>query len=117
MDVKAWVYAGLRTGAQALWGLLVAFLAKKGITLPDALQGWFVDVVILSTVVGAGTAGIRWMETRKGEQWHAKLFRGIARVLMLGLSAKQPTYSTSDTRAAAVEVTHANGQVASTLRE
>jgi len=117
VDVKAWVYAGLRTGAQALWGLLVAFLAKKGITLPDALQGWFVDVVILSTVIGAGTAGIRWMETRKGEQWHAKLLRGIARILMLGLSAKQPTYSTSDTRAAAVEVTHANGQVVSTLRE
>lgn len=117
VDVKAWLYSALRTFAQALWGLLVAYLAKKGITLPDFMQGWFVDVVILSTVIGAGTAGIRWLETRKGDSLGARLARRIAAVIMLGLSAKQPVYAPPDTRATPVQVTSANGQAAPTLRE
>lgn len=117
MDVRAWLYAGLRTGAQALWALLVAFLAEKGITLPEAMQGWFVDVVILSTVIGAVTSGIRWLETRKGDSFGARLARRVGAILMLGLSAKQPVYAESDSRAKSVEVTSANGQTAPTLRE
>lgn len=117
MDVRAWLYAGLRTFAQALWALLVTFLARKGITLPDVLQGWFVDVVILSTAIGAATAGIRWLETRKGESFGARLARRIGAILMLGLSAKQPVYAPSDSRAKPVEVTTANGQTTVPLRE
>jgi len=117
VDVRAWLYAGLRTFAQALWALIVTFLAEKGITLPDALQGWFVDVVILSTAIGAATSGIRWLETRKGDSFGARLARRVGAILMLGLSAKQPVYATSDDRAKPVEVTAANGATAPTLRE
>ena len=117
MDVKAWVYAGLRTGAQALWALLVTFLADKGITLPAALQGWFVDVVILSTAIGLATSGIRWLETRNGETTGARVARWAAKILMLGLSAKQPVYAAPDTQAVSSTVKYANGTVESTLRE
>ena len=117
MDVKAWLYAALRTGAQALWGLIAAFLAQKGITLPEALQGWFVDVVILSSVVAAATGAIRWLETRNGESTGARLARFVARILMLGLSAKQPVYASPDTRAVSTAVVYANGAKVETLRE
>lgn len=117
MDIRAWLYAGLRTGAQALWALLVAYLAKKGITLPDFMQGWFVDVLVLSTAIGAATAGLRWLETRNGDSLGARLARWVARVLMLGLSAKQPVYATPDTRAVSTSVTYANGTKTETLTE
>lgn len=117
MDVRAWLYAGLRTGAQALWTLLVAYLAGRGITLPDALQGWFVDVVITATAIGAVTAGIRWLETRNGESTGARLARFVAKILMLGLSAKQPVYATPDTRATSATVVYANGSKTAALPE
>lgn len=117
MDVRAWLYAGLRTGAQALWALLVGYLAGRGITLPDALQGWFVDVVITATAIGAVTAGIRWLETRNGESFGARLARWVAKILMLGLSAKQPVYAAPDTRAVSTAVVYANGAKTSTLPE
>lgn len=117
LDIKAWLYAGLRTFAQALWTLLVAYLAKRGIALPEFLHGWFVDVVITATAIGAVTSGIRWLETRKGDSFGARLARRAAAVIMLGLSAKQPVYAPADTRATPVEVTSANGQTVPTLRE
>lgn len=117
MDVKAWLYAGLRTGAQALWALLAGYAASRGIQLPEVLQGWFVDVVITASAVGAATAGLRWLETRNGEGAGARLARFVAKILMLGLSAKQPVYATPDTRAASSTVKYANGNVESSLRE
>lgn len=117
MDMKAWLYAGLRTAAQALWALLAGYAASRGIQLPDFLQGWFVDVVVTAGAIGAATAGLRWLETRNGESFGARLARWVARILMLGLSAKQPVYASPDTRAVSSTVKYANGSVEQTLRE
>lgn len=41
--MNALLINALRTGAQGLWGLLVAYLATKGLNVPPGWESWFVD--------------------------------------------------------------------------
>lgn len=107
--MAGWVFGVFRGGAQVLWGLLVVHLASLGITLPDWVQGWFVEVVVVTGGITLVTAGIRWLETRKGDSFGARAARWIARVIMLGLSAKQPVYAKPDSEVPVVEVKLGDG--------
>ena len=62
--MAGWVFGALRTGAQALWGLIIGQLASLGVTLPDWAQGWFTETVVVAGGIALVTAGIRWLETR-----------------------------------------------------
>jgi hypothetical protein len=107
------LYGLLRGAAQGLWTSLIAYLLQHGIVVPEpvanALQGWFVDVVIVGGAFGLVTGGIQWLESRKGDGFWPRAARKIAQWLMLGLS-KAPVYAPTDTRATPVTVAYANGQ-------
>jgi hypothetical protein len=107
--MAGWVFGALRTGAQALWGILVARAADAGIVLPDWMQGWFVETLMVGGAIALVTAGIRWLETRKGDSFGARAARWIARVVMLGLSAKQPVYTKANDEVPAVSVKMGDG--------
>jgi len=115
--MASWVYSGLRTAAQALWGILVAQAANAGITLPDWMQGWFVETVIVAGGIGLVTAGIRWLETRKGDSPGARAARLVAKLVMLGLSGKQPVYTTPIQDASPRTVTYDSSQTRTALKE
>jgi hypothetical protein len=82
----------LRTGAQALVGALVTWLAARGLSVPVETQTWIVEVLIVGGGITAYTAVVRWLETRTGTGLPARAGRGLARLLMLGLAA-QPIYT------------------------
>ena len=115
--VAAWVYGALRTGAQALWGILVAQAANLGITLPAWAQSWFVETVIVAGGIALVTAAIRWLETRKGDSGGARLARTVAKWIMFGLSGKQPVYAAPVDGAKPTTVIFDNTQTSSALKE
>lgn len=114
--VAAWIYTGLRTAAQALWGILVARLADAGITLPDWVQGWFTETLIVAGGIGLITAAIRWLETRKGDSLWARMARTVAKIVMLGLS-KQPVYVTPVPGASPTTVVYDTTQTKTAMKE
>lgn len=114
--MAAWVYTSLRTGAQAIWGLLVGQLAGLGVTLPDWMQGWFVETLFVAGGIAAVTAAIRWLETRKGDSLGSRVARWVARVAMLGLS-KQPVYAAPIEGATPATVIYDNSQTRKALKE
>jgi hypothetical protein len=91
MNINAGWYAALRTGAQALWGLIAAWLAARGIELPSVVADFFVETVAIAGVIALVTKLIRWMEARPGEGWFDRACRAVAKLLMLGLS-RPPVY-------------------------
>lgn len=88
MDVAISV---LRTGAQALVGFLVTWLAARGLDVPLAAQSWLIDTLIVGGGIAAYTAAVRWLETRRGTSPLARAARGLGRLLMLG--TRPPTYT------------------------
>lgn len=94
--MPAWLMSALRTGAQALVGLIVTYLASRGVDLPLEAQDWIVQVLLIGGGIAAYTAGVRWLETRQGDGVLAHAARALAHVLMLGTGAKQPVYVSPD---------------------
>lgn len=90
--MPAWLMSALRTGAQALVGLIVTYLASRGVDLPLAAQDWIVQVLLIGGGIAAYTAAVRWLETRAGDSLPARAARWVAHALMLGLGARQPVY-------------------------
>jgi hypothetical protein len=90
--MSSWLTSVLRTGAQALVGYLVTWLASHGVNVPVEQQDWLVQVLLVGGAITLYTAAVRWLETRKGDSAPAKLARLVAKLLMLGLSGKQPVY-------------------------
>ena len=80
----------VRTAVQSLWGQVVVWLAAAGVSLTDE-QSTAAVVLLTSVGIGLGTAGIRWLETREGDDWQVWARRAGA-WLMLGLSGSQPLY-------------------------
>ena len=117
LSMAAWLYGALRTGAQSLWGILVAQAASRGVTLPDWMQNWFVETLVVAGGIAAVTAGVRWLETRKGDGLGARSARWVARVIMLGLSGKQPVYTSPSTDSKPVAVEMTSGVAHPALRE
>lgn len=84
------VPAAIRTALQAWWGSVAGWLLSLGITISDD-QSAIVVGVLAAVGVGLVTAAIRWLETRQGEGWQ-RWARKLAALLMLGMSAQQPSY-------------------------
>ena len=94
-----WLISALRTLVQAYAGSAALWLAAHGITLPSEATDWAV-LVLVAGAITAWTAGVRWLEARQGDGFGARLARGLARLLMLGIVTK-PTYLAPGERARA----------------
>jgi hypothetical protein len=90
--MPTWLLPVLRTAAQSINGAVVAWLVSRGIDVPIAVQEWWVQVLFIGGGVGVATAVLRWLETRRGDGIGARLARGLARLLMVGLGGRQPVY-------------------------
>jgi len=77
----------MRTGVKALVAFVIAWLATRGIKVPAD-----VEAILITAITMLLSAGIHWLETRKGEGQGAKLARSLAQLFMLGLSGRPPTY-------------------------
>ncbi len=83
--------SALRTAAQVVVGYIVTYAAAHGLSVPVAAQDWLVQAIVAGVGIGAWTAGVRYLETRKGSGWWPVLARAAGKVLMFGLS-RQPVY-------------------------
>lgn len=92
MVISAWLLAAARTGIQAGWGWLVAHISILALVPQDAVVEFALTVV----AIGAVTAVLRWLETRQGDGLLSRAARGLAALLMLALSARQPVYAPPD---------------------
>ncbi len=88
--MSAYLYGIARTMVQAAWGWLVGHFTILSV-IPSNMV---VDFILSTVVIGAAVAGLRWLETRKGDGFWPRAARWVARVAMLGLSGKQPVYVT-----------------------
>lgn len=85
--MPAWLMSAVRTAVQSWWGLLVAWGVRHGVDLPVDVPDWVIYAAT-AAAIGAWTAGVRWLETRR---WRPA--RRLARWLMLGIR-RQPVYTT-----------------------
>lgn len=92
MQISAWLLAAARTGLQAAWGWLVAHVSILAL-IPE---GPVVEFALTVVVIGGVTAILRWLESRQGVSLWARAARGLAALLMLGLTARQPVYAPPD---------------------
>lgn len=90
--MPSWLMSILRTAAQALGGYAFTWLAAHGLDVPVEAQSYIVQVLLVGAGIGAWTALVRFLETRKGDGMLALAARGLARLLMLGLSGRTPVY-------------------------
>lgn len=82
------VYAAARTALQAAWGYVVTQYAIVGLVPQETA----IEAVLTVVVIGGATVVLRWLESRQGEGFWPRAARGLAKVLMLGLTGKQPVY-------------------------
>lgn len=102
--MPTWFIGAVRTALQALWGLLVAWLAARDIEVPPSVPEPLV-LVVLALVAGAVAGLIQWAERRSGSNVLARLVRAVARTLMLGARQAEyprPVSPPADARDAAV---------------
>lgn len=90
--MPSWLLGPLRTAAQFITTAAVAWLASRGIPIPEFLQNWFAETVLFAGAIAAITAGLNWLASRQGTGFWSRAARWVARVAMLGLSGKQPVY-------------------------
>lgn len=101
-DVPAWLYAALRAAAQAIipsagMGIGTAFASQEVIVgLVVGLSGPF--------LYGLLVAAVRWMETRTGDSFRSRMWRAIAKGIMIGLSKYQPVYAKANPNTVAASV-------------
>lgn len=107
--MSAIVYGALRSAVQFGWVWLVGVVPVLG-GVPASRAEWLVDTIAGAIMAGVFVAGVRWLETRKGDSLGARVARRVGALLMLGLSGKQPVYAPADAArsAEAVIVTGAN---------
>lgn len=89
-------FAFLRSLVQGWWAGVVTWLASLGVTL-TAEQTAAVEIAIGALIFGAVVAGIRWLETVKGDKPWQRWARRIGGLLMLGTSKLQPNYQPAST--------------------
>lgn len=90
------LYSILRTYVQAGLGAAAVWLASKGVEVPEAWPE-YLSVALVALIGGLAVAGVRWLESRTGTGFWSNLARGVAKVLMIGLS-KQPVYEANPLR-------------------
>jgi hypothetical protein len=93
------LYGALRSAIHAAWALLVGLLAAHGLVLSAAQSSAWEASALVGVVGIVTTVAIKWLETRKGDGLLAKAERGLARLLMLGLTGRQPVYVPAGTTA------------------
>lgn len=82
--------AAWRTAAQALFALLLGWLAGHGLNIPPAWSG-LVEIAVIGVGAGVWAGVTHWLQSQTGDGWWARLARAAARVLLLGADAP-PTY-------------------------
>jgi hypothetical protein len=82
----------VRSAVQFLGGLIFTWLASHGLNIPVEQQATIAALVVTFVGTVGYTAAVRWLETRKGSSWPAVLARALAKLLMLGLTGRQPVY-------------------------
>jgi hypothetical protein len=80
-----------RTGAQALFVLVLATLVNHGIHIPPAWSG-VAEAALIAAGAGVWAAVTHWLQSQTGTQWWAVAARVLGRVLVLGAGAL-PTYT------------------------
>lgn len=78
----------LRSLAQKLVGIALAYLAAHGLDLTE--HGPALTIAVIGLGATAWSVLVRFCETRTGKGW-----RALARVLMLGAGAKVPLYASA----------------------
>lgn len=88
MSFRDYWLAGWKTGAVALEGLILAWLATQGIHLP---AGWNMDAWVTMVASAAGAAVwsvvINYLQSRTGSGAFATACRAVGRILALGVLA------------------------------
>lgn len=93
------LYGAFRSAIHAAWALLVSLLATHGLVL-SAAQSSAWEAALLVGIMGIiTTVVIKFLESRKGDGLVATLARGLARLLMFGLTGRQPVYVPAGTTA------------------
>lgn len=89
----------IREFVQKAVGVVALWLVAHGISLPQSVTDW-----ATLTAIGAGlwvwTALVRWLETRSAATAGGRFANWLARILMLGVTAK-PTYRPAKTTTSA----------------
>lgn len=90
--------AAWRTAAQALFALLVAWAANRGLHVD---RQWTAPLELAAIGAGAGVwaYGTHWLQSRTGKAWWARAARGLGRVLVLG-AGSVPVYPPAGSPAA-----------------
>ena len=94
----------LRSGVQILVGSLVAWLAARGLNVDEATQS-VIGTLAFAAGVWLWGVLVHWLETRSGGLW-----KGLARVLMLGAGGKAPVYVKPD-EVSDVRIVSASGRL------
>ena len=81
--MPAWLLTGVRTGIQAGWGCVAAWLLSLGVSAPVEAPVWLVGAAVALMTL-AVTALVRWMETRSATSAGGRLAQRVARLFMLG---------------------------------
>jgi hypothetical protein len=92
------LYGALRAGVHTAIAAVVTWLATHGLNVPVEQQGAWEAAAILAVTGVITTTVVRLLESRNGDSVWAKAARGLARLLMLGLTGKQPVYVAPDQR-------------------
>lgn len=83
--------AAWRTAAQAVFALLVAWLAGRGIRIPEQVSG-LVEVALIGLGAGVWAGLLHWLESQTRPGWWAAGCRAVVRVLLLGAPSGPASY-------------------------
>ena len=102
--IPAQWYAGARSAVQLVISAVLAKLTFLAPLLgllgldasdPGALAE-LATAAAIAALFGLYVTLVRWLETRTGDAWPARVARGVAKVMMLALDRFQPVYGQAD---------------------
>jgi|SRR6185369_6722042 len=81
--MPGWLIGAVRAGLQVAWAFVVNWALSRGYHLPADAPTWLDDAVF-GLVLAAFVGLVQWMETRNESTFFGRIFRGVAKLLMLG---------------------------------
>lgn len=83
--------AAWRTAAQAVFALLLAWLANRGLHIDPHWSG-LAEIALIGAGAGVWAGVTHWLQSQTGPAWWAVAARTVARILLLG-ATNPPTYT------------------------